>query len=1159
MFGNDHNSKMPLVSIILTAHQDVGLLIEAITSVTNQSYTNFECIIVLDGDGEQKLTNAATSVIERDGRFVVITVSQRRERNYCRNLGISLARGDFICFLDGDDLLPENSLLSRVQYAVNKNEPAVHGGLQIMHRNKIIKSHPCAPRYNFERLSIAWPHHCSLLIHKEFLKDVRYPASPGDLKVKPALLAGEDVDFMHRLLLANGRSAAFVSCGEPVYCYRRHISSSYQARHESILRVIDRLICFHGVPKKGARNYLAFAERVSQYAIWFLVSQSDLSAAVSKIRAVFEKRGISKNMLRDCDLLNIFDQVKSDLAAAEISPKTCVALALERLQTELLCSEFKKSGINDRASTELIRKSEQKTIVTYPPLSDKEMIRDTLWRAAWHFSYLNNIEIVMLLNGNRFTLFNADDPPSNFHFRMKDSVHWKRAPIRFYDVTSMPVDDIISQADILLELESGSLKRDAINAKGKKIYKVDPVYEKNEGSFYIQAALDLESNHQRLIQDSEVKFMALAKELGVFKTSWILATGPSVEEYKDFNFDGQLVIVCNSVVFNEDLLTHVNPDILVFADPIFHFGVSRYAGEFREVMEKVVKERDLWVIVPFKYYPLLVAVCPAISERVVGVPMRHRDEFNLDLCKEFEVKITSNILTLLMLPLASTLSNRINLLGCDGRPVDECNYFWGHGKSVQNNKEMENIQQVHPGFFRIDYNDYYFTHCHTLANLIEDSERLGNTITHQAHSYIPALSARSYDHKRRYLGPSLYKPSEVCVVLEPDGIGTEGHYVAWHNSLTKALGSRYKYVFVLCNRKQDPSNYEAVAFPTFRSSSWYLSRNVAAFDKGYSTHKRIIEFRSELREGLRRVVRYCGKEEVALFLYYGSTQLVRVIEEVRVAVHSDRIYVKPTVTLFFEGVNLGRERFGTRFPPDASESLMRAVANDRIWTLCSVTSSLSEEVERKLGVRTKVLPNPPPNPRNGLPQSRSSNSSARGKRFTVIFPGDGKIEKGVEEAREFVRLYKRRKVLGKKVAWKIKMRKSVLAGIELEEGIVEVGDNLSWKTYVDMLRDSDVAVLPYLAPQFKYRTSGILAEVLEARLPIVCISGTWVAEQVWKLRAGLVVNYYSPISLWSAISVVEKNYDWFQDSVDTAWSRYSKDNSWDRVVNLVEPNAYQPD
>ena len=94
---------MPIVSVIIPAYNSGPYLDEAVQSVIAQTFTDWECIVVDDGSTED-----LSRVGEMDPR-VHLTRQPNRGTAAARNNGIASSTGEFIAFLDHDDIwLPEN-------------------------------------------------------------------------------------------------------------------------------------------------------------------------------------------------------------------------------------------------------------------------------------------------------------------------------------------------------------------------------------------------------------------------------------------------------------------------------------------------------------------------------------------------------------------------------------------------------------------------------------------------------------------------------------------------------------------------------------------------------------------------------------------------------------------------------------------------------------------------------------------------------------------------------------------------------------------------------------------------------------------------------------------------------------------------------------------
>ena len=102
----DDFSKIQLVSIIIPSYNAKPFLQETIKSVLNQTYKAIEIILVDDGsiDGTEKLF----PLFEKNG--IICRSQPNKGAAAARNLGLSIAKGDYIQFLDADDLLHPNKL-----------------------------------------------------------------------------------------------------------------------------------------------------------------------------------------------------------------------------------------------------------------------------------------------------------------------------------------------------------------------------------------------------------------------------------------------------------------------------------------------------------------------------------------------------------------------------------------------------------------------------------------------------------------------------------------------------------------------------------------------------------------------------------------------------------------------------------------------------------------------------------------------------------------------------------------------------------------------------------------------------------------------------------------------------------------------------------------
>jgi len=97
--------KPPLISVILPVYNGEKYLIEALQSVFIQGYSPLEIIAVDDGS-----TDRSASILAQHSHQVQYYYQENQGPAAARNLGLRKAKGDFITFIDADDLWPAEKL-----------------------------------------------------------------------------------------------------------------------------------------------------------------------------------------------------------------------------------------------------------------------------------------------------------------------------------------------------------------------------------------------------------------------------------------------------------------------------------------------------------------------------------------------------------------------------------------------------------------------------------------------------------------------------------------------------------------------------------------------------------------------------------------------------------------------------------------------------------------------------------------------------------------------------------------------------------------------------------------------------------------------------------------------------------------------------------------
>ncbi|WP_194852177.1 glycosyltransferase family 2 protein [Nonlabens antarcticus] len=92
-----------MISIIIPVYDRATLILETLKSISAQTYTNWECIIIDDQSADDTV-KVITNFIKLDKRFKIY-LGKKKGASACRNYGISKSSGNFIQFFDSDDIM----------------------------------------------------------------------------------------------------------------------------------------------------------------------------------------------------------------------------------------------------------------------------------------------------------------------------------------------------------------------------------------------------------------------------------------------------------------------------------------------------------------------------------------------------------------------------------------------------------------------------------------------------------------------------------------------------------------------------------------------------------------------------------------------------------------------------------------------------------------------------------------------------------------------------------------------------------------------------------------------------------------------------------------------------------------------------------------------
>ena len=207
--------QMAFFSIIITSHNQADFIRDAVASALAQAYLNKEIIVVDDASSDE-----SRGILEGYGDAIRLTkLDKNVGASRARNVGIAMARGDFLVFLDGDDLLLPWAL-TIYNEVVDREQPQIILSTMRWFEGQV-------PNISNDRS----PDNIEVVAYDSLLeKDRPYRASASALVIRRdvfnavhgwtnGIFPMEDLDALIKLL-SSGRTVQILA--PPTVCYRIH-------------------------------------------------------------------------------------------------------------------------------------------------------------------------------------------------------------------------------------------------------------------------------------------------------------------------------------------------------------------------------------------------------------------------------------------------------------------------------------------------------------------------------------------------------------------------------------------------------------------------------------------------------------------------------------------------------------------------------------------------------------------------------------------------------------------------------------------------------------------------------------------------------------------------------------------------------------------------
>lgn len=229
-----------MLSVIIPAYNVEKYIERCINSVLNQYLKNIE-IIVID-DGSKDKTSDICLKISENNKNIIYKKVQNGGCSAARNLGISMAKGKYIAFLDSDDWVDSDMYINMIEEAEKNQADIVICGFKKLDENKNLLSTVKIPKRNNKNEYIdcttewfASP--CNKIYKRDLLEK-------NNIRFLLNIYTGEDMFFN---FISFFYSENIISVDKPFYNYfmnQNSVSNNYKNRTD-IYIVIRELISFY--------------------------------------------------------------------------------------------------------------------------------------------------------------------------------------------------------------------------------------------------------------------------------------------------------------------------------------------------------------------------------------------------------------------------------------------------------------------------------------------------------------------------------------------------------------------------------------------------------------------------------------------------------------------------------------------------------------------------------------------------------------------------------------------------------------------------------------------------------------------------------------------------------------------------------------------------
>ena len=272
----------PFFTIVIPVYNGEHFIRECLSSVSQQTFLDWECIVVNDGSTDST-AEIVKDITEKDGR---IKLCQQPNAGVASalNLGISLAKAPWIVRLDADDLMLPNRL--KCHYTIIENHDVdllACSAVVVNAEGEEIGVNSCHVMTTEDALDLLSQGRVVGLLHPAVAYKKSIFETAG--RYRPQMCPAEDIDLWCRMVEAG---AKIVGSKEMVIKYRVHSASISRSKSKSVSLMVDYV-------EYCMKQRLANLDEPSLDSY-----QKSIEDAGIKVRMYYWRRGVNRYQMQQC-------------------------------------------------------------------------------------------------------------------------------------------------------------------------------------------------------------------------------------------------------------------------------------------------------------------------------------------------------------------------------------------------------------------------------------------------------------------------------------------------------------------------------------------------------------------------------------------------------------------------------------------------------------------------------------------------------------------------------------------------------------------------------------------------------------------------------------------------------------------------------------------